>query len=149
MIGLKIKPMGRTALRLRNIKRHPVAFRKGIHSALHDAGKIAELHLITLIRTGARTGKIYKRPWGFHRASARGEPPKEDFSNLHRSVQYIVRSNQLEVGESLEYGETLEKGEGNLRGAKRPHIEATHEATQSEAVEFLKRRVSEALRRLQ
>ena len=50
---IKITPVGRTALRLRGIKFHPMAFRHGIHSALHDAGKIAELHLITLIGTGS------------------------------------------------------------------------------------------------
>ncbi len=145
---IKITPVGRTIRRLNSFRRHRTAIRRGITSALFDIGKIAALHIITLIRTGSRTGRFYRRPWGLHQASRKGEPPKEDFSALHRGVDYKVRGSQLEVGESEPYGPTLEFGQGRLKGAPRPHISATEVAIRAEAIEFLERRVSEEVRSL-
>ncbi len=139
---IKITPVGKTMKRLNNIRKHRRAFKKGISFALFDIGKVATTDISLLIQMGPRTDLFYRRPWGLHQASAPGEPPKEDFGELHQTTDYKVRGSQLEVGEIPPYGRTLELG------MDRPHISVTEESIRGEAIEFLERRVQERVNKL-
>lgn len=79
-----------------------------------------DLDLKNEIRTGGRTGIIYKRGAKSHQASAPGEPPKADRGELVNSI-HIVSKNQgltAEVKSKLPYAGALELGTSKV--AARP-----------------------------
>lgn len=71
-----------------------------------------------------KSGRVYRRNGGLHRASAPGEPPANDTGALAGSIA-VIQSASLEtaVGTSVNYAQFLESGTSRL--APRPLWERT------------------------
>lgn len=113
------------------------------------SGDVLSQRLIELIqeqiRTGPKTGKVYRRynPFRIHQASAPGQSPAEDLGRLSRSFvavptkinQYAYRNT---VGSNLVYAAALEYGVPDRGLLPRPYF--------SVALRRLKAEVSDVLR---
>lgn len=95
---------------------------KGIESALYEIGQEVVTETSKLIKTGAKTGRVYRIKGRSHQASAPGEAPANRSGRLARSGDYKVRSwDQMEVGETVGHGKFLEDGT-RRRIVPRPHV---------------------------
>lgn len=95
--------------------------RQGIEQAFFEIGQESVREVRTLIRSGERTGRIYRFRGRPHRASAPGEVPASRSGRLLRSSDYKVSGwYQMRFGETVEYAKFLEEGTRNM--APRPHL---------------------------
>ena len=93
----------------------------------------------------AKTGRAYRRGKGStHIASAPGESPAIDSSNLVGSIETIISANRLEakIGTPVEYGHYLETGTENMEA--RP----VWEPEAREALPTLERMLKAEIRRV-
>ena len=87
---------------------------RGAESVLTEADR--------LMRTSPATGRIYKRGSGFHKASAKGEPPAVDFERLVGSLRIELDHDNLsaKIQASTEYAAALEVGTPKIE--ERPYM---------------------------
>jgi hypothetical protein len=119
---ITIKATKRTKEVLIEVPRHTAKHKKGLFNGLGEAGKDVVTEIRRLIRTGPKTGRVYKFRGAPHQASAPGEPPANRSGRLMRSSRFKVRNwQEMTVGETAEYAGYLEDGTRG-RMAPRPHI---------------------------
>lgn len=101
--------------------------KKAIRHALFDVGIKSKYETIKAIKTGKKTGRLYKYGNKVHRSSAKGEAPANRTGNLARNVDYSVTGfTETMFGYTEEYGFYLEKGtekDGSVAIAKRTNLE--------------------------
>lgn len=107
---------------LAQIPHHIKLHREGIEQAFFEIGTETVREVRRLIKSGPKTGRIYRFRGRPHQASAPGEAPANRSGRLLRSSDYKVSgSYQMRVGETVDYAKFLEEG---VRGrmAPRPHL---------------------------
>lgn len=118
---VKIAVHRKTQRVLAAIGTHPAKFKHGIEMALYEIGKEVNRETQKLIRTGAKTGRIYRIKGMDHQASAPHEAPANLSGKLADSNDYKVRNfAQMEVGETEDYAGFLEEGTRKMK--PRPHL---------------------------
>lgn len=95
--------------------------RYAIRNAAYEIGVISKRAARKRIADKNKNGKTYRIGSKVHRASAGDEAPALFTGNLHRSVDFDVRSwNQMELGYKILYGKFLEDGTKFM--ARRPNL---------------------------
>lgn len=113
------------------------------------SGDVMSARLIELIqeqiRTGAKTGRVYRRykPFRIHQASAPGQAPAEDLGNLSRSfVAVQTKINQYAykntVGSNLSYAAALEYGYPDRNLLPRPYMSVALRQLKAEVTDILR-----------
>ena len=113
MIKVTIKPESKRVLIEipQQLKKHRYALEK----ALWDIGIEVTRETAKIIRTGRRTGRVYKYKRRNLRASAPGEPPRNRSGRLARSGDFKVRNwAEMTVGQTVDYAEWLADGTRNM-----------------------------------
>jgi len=100
------------------------------------------------LQKGTRTGKVYKRKRGSHRASAAGEAPKTDSGRLVNSLNISEGKSLLgmpftSVNSGVEYAHRLEEGDKKIKA--RPYIKVSVKRKEKQVVAIFKRIVREDL----
>lgn len=95
---------------------------RGIRMAHYKIGQDVVDENRRLLKTGPKTGRIYRLSGGQrHQASAPGEPPATRTGRLARSVDYRVHGwHTMTVGQEAPYASFLELG--TRRIAPRPNL---------------------------
>ena len=102
--------------------KHPEAVR----GFLQDAAD-STLRLLRTGMLGPKTGRVYKRKSGTHRASAANEYPARDGGALFSSAGSVVKTTQEQTGTSRPYSIYLKTGTRKMR-ARRMSDQAHREA---------------------
>jgi len=118
---------------------------RGVLDAFYEIGRMNQRFLRKSILKRNKTGRLYKFRGRLHRASAPGEFPANRSGKLRKSVDYKVRSNQMEFGVSEDYGKYLEEGTKNMKPRKL--VVETARQTQRNAVNSLAGNVDRIIKR--
>ncbi len=99
-IRIKIDKKNRNVVA--QIKNAPDATKQGIRRAFYFIGKDLTKEARRSIIEGPKTGRVYIRRVNGrrrrHRASAPGEPPANFRGRLQRTVDFLVKGNDMEFG---------------------------------------------------
>jgi hypothetical protein len=129
-----------------NLGRHDRMFSRGITEALYDIGQMHVDEVDRILKTGPKTGRLYRRPGRApHQASAPGQAPANDTGNLANSLDYNVQRIRLEVGERAPYAIFLEDGTRKMK--PRPHMVVAANNIAGRAVVLLGERVQRRIGR--
>ena len=122
---------------------HSRVHRQVIRDGFYDLGKITQKEMRRLIKTGPKTGLIYRRRnRPNHQASAPGEAPANDSGDMAKSADYSVRDDQMEIGYKVSYAKIMEFGARVIKGDKviiikpRPSLRPAVRTTSSIAIEL-------------
>ncbi len=96
---------------------------KSLSAALVDATEGVRNEAIRLIRSGPKSGRIYRRRGILHQASAPGESPASDTGNLMNSITTSYKFSELEgtVNFAALYAPFLEYGTSRM--SPRPYAQ--------------------------
>lgn len=102
---------------LKKLDRISVKSQKMVKKAVFVGATEVHSDAITLINTGTRSGRIYRRGGVSHQASAPGEAPKTDTGALVGRIFINRKRNgfSYEVGTNIPYGKHLEYGTSRMR----------------------------------
>jgi HK97 gp10 family phage protein len=137
MDGWSLKATKETRSVLVKVPKHVKLHKKGIEQAHYDIGDEVVKRNRKLIKSGPKTGRIYRfsaRKWKalglgeppaakyrVHQASAPKEAPANLTGNLAKSADYKVHGwETMSVGQSAEYAEFLEFGTRRIK--PRPNL---------------------------
>ena len=110
--------------------------KKAIRHASFDIGREMQKDTRKRIKTGNKTGRVYKIGGRVHRSSAPGEAPANLSGKLERSVDYVVRSHkQIELGYKALHGKFLEDGTKNMEG--RPNLVNVSSASVQKFINYM------------
>lgn len=111
-----IKVTPKTKSVLLDIPKHKLKHKKQISDSLHEIGQITVNENQRILRTGRRTGRIYRIRGRDHVASAAGEPPALITGRLAKSAGYKASGwTELRVGQQAPYAAFLENGTRFIR----------------------------------
>jgi HK97 gp10 family phage protein len=117
--------------------------KKGLEAALFEIGKDVQRETIKLIKTGEKTGKVYRFRGRDHTASAPFEAPANRSGRLARSIRYNVTNWQkMTVGAEAPYAGYLEKGTPDME--ERPFLEKAVHNRQQDTVNSILENVKRA-----
>ena len=109
-----------TKVAFNHIPKMTAAAKKDVEEVLHKTADDMIEYIIADMGE-AKSGRIYHRPGGSHRASAPGESPAIDSGRLAESLTVFRRSTfQWYVGSDVEYAPWLEYGTYSI--APRPYL---------------------------
>lgn len=105
--------------------------------ALISGALLVEKSAERRILRGPKTGRVYMRDSGRHRASAPGQPPANDTGTLVSSIRHWVLDSGLkvEVGSRLAYASILEFGSRMM--AARPWLHPSLEENKKKITALL------------
>jgi len=107
--------------------------RQAQQDGLEAGARVVETYVKTSMAEGGKSGQLYSRGGKSHRASAPGEAPAVDYSNLYNSIQIEeVTPEQAIVSASAEYAEHLEFGTSRM--AARPYLRPAVDEHEGEIV---------------
>jgi phage gpG-like protein len=117
----------------------PLAINSGLQKGgLHVANEVAGL-----IKTGSRTGRVYRYNGRNHQSSRDGEAPANRNGRLANSYTAKPSNMRVEVGSPLDYAAYLEQGTRNM--GSRPHLAVTAIKNSSAVAQFINQEVIKQL----
>lgn len=130
---IRVKPIKSTRRVIVGMTREIHAHRQGIENGLYVVGDIVGTRVNQLIKTGPKTGRVYRIRGRDHQASAPGEAPANLTGKLAKSYNANVHGPfSMEVGESAPYAGFLEDGTRKIQ--PRPHMIRAINETQGDVV---------------
>jgi hypothetical protein len=104
---------------------------RALKNALHEIGGEVKRETQRLIKTGARTGRVYRFRGRDHTASAPGEAPANRSGRLAQSTRFKTKNHQeMTIGQEAEYAGFLKEGRGKLKGPRDSIGKAVHNKAQ-------------------
>jgi hypothetical protein len=104
---------------------------RALKNALHEIGGEVKKETQRLIKTGQRTGRVYRFRGRDHTASAPGEAPANRSGRLAQSTKFRTKNHQeMTVGQEAEYAGFLKEGRGKLKGPRDILVKAVHNKAQ-------------------
>jgi HK97 gp10 family phage protein len=120
--------------------------RIGMRVGLFQVGKFVVKVARDGIKTGPKTGRVYKFKSRNKRASSPGEYPANRTGKLRRSVDFTVEGfKKMRFGAGKEYGKFLETGTRNME--PRPTLKKTVDKTASATKNILQKSLNEEIKR--
>jgi hypothetical protein len=105
--------------------------KRGLRNALNEIGSEGVRETVRLIKTGQRTGRVYRFRGRDHVASAPGEAPANRSGRLANSTGYKTKNHQeMTLGQEADYAGFLKVGRGKLKGPRDSIGMAVHNKAQ-------------------
>lgn len=142
---ITIKPTGNTKKHLRELEISEFRFRKGVERALFDIGFDAAREAEMMINNEGRDGRLYITNGLPHVASSPGDAPANLSGRLKKSMNFVVRGDEVEWGSTAGHAVFLELGTRKMD--PRPFLAKVEEMRGELHATMLEERVDREIKR--